>query len=228
MMSSTSNMKLGGFFLLASLLTLNTRLQAIGVCVEQCREDGDCAAGEKCVSDGCGHVCSPAPRASVCESQCFRDQDCGAGRRCVSEGCNRVCSPAPQASVGICVQRCRGNWDCGAGERCMRKGCSRVCSPVRTGGVGICLDQCRGHRDCPAGSQCVSNGCGRVCSPTQDQQAEQRPGTCPRVPEGMVGTCAESCTGDGSCPPGQKCCSNGCGKSCQVPDLGFTIHLDDK
>ena len=47
--------------------------------------------------------------------------------------------------------------------------------------------------------------------------AEQRPGTCPRVPEGMVGTCTESCIGDGSCPPGQKCCSNGCGKSCQVP-----------
>lgn len=47
--------------------------------------------------------------------------------------------------------------------------------------------------------------------------AEQRPGTCPGVPEGMVGTCAESCIGDRSCPPGQKCCSNGCGKSCQVP-----------
>lgn len=46
---------------------------------------------------------------------------------------------------------------------------------------------------------------------------EQRPGTCPRVPEGMFGTCAERCAGDGSCPPGQKCCSNGCGKSCQVP-----------
>ena len=28
----------------------------------------DCAAGEKCVSDGCGRVCSPAPQASEAES----------------------------------------------------------------------------------------------------------------------------------------------------------------
>ena len=39
-----------------------------GVCEEQCREDPDCAAGEKCVSDGCGRVCSPAPQASEAES----------------------------------------------------------------------------------------------------------------------------------------------------------------
>ena len=39
-----------------------------GVCEEQCREDRDCAAGEKCVSDGCGRVCSPAPQASEAES----------------------------------------------------------------------------------------------------------------------------------------------------------------
>uniref|UniRef100_A0A8C9AG12 WAP domain-containing protein n=1 Tax=Prolemur simus TaxID=1328070 RepID=A0A8C9AG12_PROSS len=43
--------------------------------------------------------------------------------------------------------------------------------------------------------------------------AGPRPGTCPRVP---VGLCAEMCTGDGSCPKGQKCCSTGCGHSCQV------------
>ena len=38
-----------------------------GVCVEQCQDDQDCAAGEKCVSNGCGHVCSPAPEASKAE-----------------------------------------------------------------------------------------------------------------------------------------------------------------
>ena len=38
-----------------------------GVCVEQCQGDRDCAAGEKCVSNGCGHVCSPAPQASKAE-----------------------------------------------------------------------------------------------------------------------------------------------------------------
>uniref|UniRef100_A0A4X1UP20 WAP domain-containing protein n=1 Tax=Sus scrofa TaxID=9823 RepID=A0A4X1UP20_PIG len=50
---------------------------------------------------------------------------------------------------------------------------------------------------------------------------EQRPGKCPVLPKGTIGLCAEFCSGDDSCPSGQKCCSNGCGHSCQtaVPDV---------
>nr|XP_040125053.1 protein Wfdc21-like [Ictidomys tridecemlineatus] len=43
----------------------------------------------------------------------------------------------------------------------------------------------------------------------------QHSGKCPSVPEGEVGTCAELCSGDDSCPRGMKCCSNGCGHTCQ-------------
>uniref|UniRef100_A0A452HGW5 WAP domain-containing protein n=1 Tax=Gopherus agassizii TaxID=38772 RepID=A0A452HGW5_9SAUR len=42
-----------------------------------------------------------------------------------------------------------------------------------------------------------------------------RPGACPR-PQGP-GICVERCQGDNSCPPGQKCCSNGCGHVCMRP-----------
>ena len=38
-----------------------------GVCVEQCRGDQDCAAGEKCISSGCDHLCSRAPRGGKAE-----------------------------------------------------------------------------------------------------------------------------------------------------------------
>ncbi|XP_017919702.1 PREDICTED: WAP four-disulfide core domain protein 3 isoform X3 [Capra hircus] len=93
-------MKLGGLFLLASLLTLNTRLQAMGVCEEQCREDPDCAAGEKCVSDGCGRVCSPAPQASICVNECREDRDCGIEKECLQVGCQRVCLPLATAASG--------------------------------------------------------------------------------------------------------------------------------
>ncbi len=35
---------------------------AIGSCVEACEEDGDCEFGQKCCSNGCGHVCvEPLP-----------------------------------------------------------------------------------------------------------------------------------------------------------------------
>ncbi|CAM4624636.1 unnamed protein product [Lepidochelys olivacea] len=37
-------------------------------------------------------------------------------------------------------------------------------------------------------------------------------GSCPK-PLG-AGLCAELCTSDGSCPEGEKCCSNGCGHQC--------------
>lgn len=59
---------------------------------------------------------------------------------------------------------------------------------------------------------------------------EQRPGKCPVLPKGTIGLCAEFCFGDDSCPSGQKCCSNGCGHSCQtaVPDeKTFPSRLDD-
>ncbi|CAM5097854.1 unnamed protein product [Natator depressus] len=37
-------------------------------------------------------------------------------------------------------------------------------------------------------------------------------GSCPK-PLG-AGLCAELCASDGSCPEGEKCCSNGCGHQC--------------
>uniref|UniRef100_A0A6I8P7P4 WAP domain-containing protein n=1 Tax=Ornithorhynchus anatinus TaxID=9258 RepID=A0A6I8P7P4_ORNAN len=40
---------------------------------------------------------------------------------------------------------------------------------------------------------------------------------CPRPPPGIEGDCVYYCKGDDSCPPGQKCCSNGCGYVCMTP-----------
>ena len=43
---------------------------AIGICVELCSADDDCSEGEKCCSNGCGHVCTRAipgpPLIQVC------------------------------------------------------------------------------------------------------------------------------------------------------------------
>uniref|UniRef100_A0A452HDY4 WAP domain-containing protein n=1 Tax=Gopherus agassizii TaxID=38772 RepID=A0A452HDY4_9SAUR len=32
--------------------------QGKGICVERCREDEECPRGQKCCSNGCGHVCT--------------------------------------------------------------------------------------------------------------------------------------------------------------------------
>jgi len=40
-------------------------------------------------------------------------------------------------------------------------------------------------------------------------------GQCPVLGSGTIGICIEACTGDGSCAQNEKCCSNGCGRTCQ-------------
>ncbi|XP_038615840.1 protein Wfdc21-like [Tachyglossus aculeatus] len=35
-------------------------LQPRGSCLELCTGDWDCDVGERCVSNGCGHICLPA------------------------------------------------------------------------------------------------------------------------------------------------------------------------
>ena len=50
-----------------------------------------------------------------------------------------------------------------------------------------------------------------------------KPGTCP-MPVG-VGTCVQGCTSDANCAGNAKCCSNGCGTSCQEPISMFNNLL---
>ena len=60
---------------------------------------------------------------------------------------------------------------------------------------------------------------GLLCSPEYPQHTQYL--TCPNVASGVAGTCVQACSGDSDCTSGQKCCSNGCGRSCvdadQVP-----------
>uniref|UniRef100_A0A8C3IU29 WAP domain-containing protein n=1 Tax=Chrysemys picta bellii TaxID=8478 RepID=A0A8C3IU29_CHRPI len=51
-----------------------------------------------------------------------------------------------------------------------------------------------------------------------------RPGICPK-PKGP-GPCVERCRGDYSCPPGRKCCSNGCGHVCMKALIPPPVHLE--
>ena len=36
-----------------------------GICAELCSSDDDCGAGQKCMSNGCGHTCTNAIDCSV-------------------------------------------------------------------------------------------------------------------------------------------------------------------
>jgi len=50
-----------------------------------------------------------------------------------------------------------------------------------------------------------------------------KPGTCP--PRPSVGTCVEMCSSDANCEGDLKCCSNGCGHTCQTPITGRQMQI---
>ncbi|KAG6450120.1 hypothetical protein O3G_MSEX006398 [Manduca sexta] len=54
-----------------------------------------------------------------------------------------------------------------------------------------------------------------VC--TQGAEAQTKPGRCPTIRPGTVGTCVEACINDSSCSGNKKCCGNGCGHVCRSP-----------
>uniref|UniRef100_A0A3Q3RXN5 Anosmin 1b n=1 Tax=Mastacembelus armatus TaxID=205130 RepID=A0A3Q3RXN5_9TELE len=52
-----------------------------------------------------------------------------------------------------------------------------------------------------------------------DSLRSSHQGDCPPPQRaiGFAAACVESCSSDEHCPPNRKCCSNGCGQTCQVP-----------
>ncbi|VFV46553.1 Hypothetical predicted protein [Lynx pardinus] len=56
-------------------------------------------------------------------------------------------------------------------------------------------------------------------------RGQERPGICPKVPQGVFGSCVEMCSGDESCPQRMKCCSNGCGHICMYGVPQMKIYL---
>uniref|UniRef100_K9IFU2 Putative secreted protein n=1 Tax=Desmodus rotundus TaxID=9430 RepID=K9IFU2_DESRO len=61
-------MKLAGFLLLVTITFLSLEVQdlqaavpplkLLGACIEFCSSSLDCDPGERCVSNGCGHICA--------------------------------------------------------------------------------------------------------------------------------------------------------------------------
>lgn len=97
------------------------------VCVEgqcqQCRDDGQCKAGEQCKGGRCeikpecakdGDCTSPQVcRSGKCQTECAADGDCGSGMKCSGSRC-------------VDKMSCVGPSDCGAGMECKGGRCSMI------------------------------------------------------------------------------------------------------
>lgn len=62
--------------------------------------------------------------------------------------------------------------------------------------------------------------------PDKPLHVHVKTGTCPKVADGIFGSCVQQCSHDNDCDGttgSKKCCSNGCGKTCQVPGMVTSI-----
>ncbi|XP_052276110.1 eppin-like [Dreissena polymorpha] len=57
---------------------------------------------------------------------------------------------------------------------------------------------------------------------TTASQYITKAGECPAVDDDTAGICVEECRADGDCDGAEKCCSNGCGKTCMRP-TGYDV-----
>ncbi|CAI5778615.1 four-disulfide core domain 3-like [Podarcis lilfordi] len=83
-----------------------------------------------------------------------------------------------------------------------------------------CGQFCSRDNSCPGSERCCQTGCGQQCM----RPREVYPGYCPRLsPQpGRAANCSATCNNDQDCGsvylPRKKCCSNGCGKTCQLAE----------
>ncbi|KAM7443673.1 hypothetical protein ABFA07_007562 [Porites harrisoni] len=80
--------------------------------------------------------------------------------------------------------------------------CKKTCHPI----------MCRMY--CEYGWAKGPDGCD-IC---KCADAPTKPGFCPAVESGQLGTCVEECSNDNDCHGNKKCCSNGCGHVCTAPE----------
>jgi hypothetical protein len=198
--------------------------QALGVCREGCRLDGDC------VGEGPGLVCDQ--RALLClgrpcrlDAQCGDNQYCAEGGRC-EEGCREGGCPGGQfcaLETRSCVRGCLQNRDCLVGTYCdvearaCRVGCrgdlecggGLRCQEVEINGAPArrCLaPACAVDGDCAANQYCGEDitFARRVCL----GGCRRSPDNCPpqqRCSEDLRICEASSCAGDGDCGQGEIC-----------------------
>ncbi|XP_043214168.1 neurogenic locus notch homolog protein 2-like [Amphibalanus amphitrite] len=213
-------------------------------CEEQCQYDSQCSGDQRCCSNGCALVCTAPDTRKLCDeiscepgtacvesptedAQCFRtDEKFGL--------CPKL--PATGSLGGGCQDTCRYDAQCADNTKCCNNGCASVCLAPRKPDcettqcrVGFrCMQRRNGAPYCAAipckqdgeiiDIECNSCTCIQgylLCS--QEECPPVKPGYCPRLTRGYRGRCVEECTSDYDCSEDGKCCSTGCGHTCQKP-----------
>ncbi|KAF0306937.1 WAP four-disulfide core domain protein 18 [Amphibalanus amphitrite] len=210
---------------------------------DQCTYDSECPGAQRCCFDGCARVCVDPDLRKRCEDiSCPQGTACveypPADARCVSTETKsgRCPAPLPEGSRVSCETTCQYDSECDAGDKCCYNGCAFQCLKPRKPGceetkcrVGFkCEEDRYGNPECKpipceqdgevVDIECNSCTCIQgflLCS--QEECPPTKPGFCPKIVRGYMGVCLEECSSDYDCADDSKCCSTGCGHTCQAP-----------
>ncbi|XP_053408337.1 kielin/chordin-like protein isoform X2 [Mercenaria mercenaria] len=175
-----------------------------GICMDSCSTDYNCPSNEKCCSSGCGKTC-------------MQPADAGRPGQC----------PKPiELGGGVCVDTCTDDYNCSVGEKCCGNGYCKNCMIAIDSG-GQCVHKGKTYQDGETFmDECNTCNCNNGVAGCTRMACPGRPGTCPVPMVDSGGICVDTCDSDYNCPAGEKCCSNGCGRTCMKPayDGGQCVH----
>lgn len=159
-----------------------------------------------------------------------------------------ACGRSLAAGPGAAARRPDESWSAGSvprarcASRCLSLQLTRLSAFFQLFQNNGSLDWCQSHKQC---SKCLApcketrdlqkEGCLSFCEPLFPKRSHEcltsceflqhvlavKQGDCP-APErasGFAAACVESCERDRECSGVKKCCSNGCGHTCQVPKM---------
>ncbi|VDH89957.1 Hypothetical predicted protein [Mytilus galloprovincialis] len=138
----------------------------------------------------------PSHLTSSCVEQCSSDSDCSHYQTCCHSGCGHTCE------ISRTHQGSWTNWN-------QWSSCSVTCGR----GTQSRYRQC--HSGHCAGERSETRRCNNQECQTQVQYNGRRFGVCPSQNE-LTSRCMEQCSYDSECSVNQKCCFNGCGKTCEM------------
>ncbi|KAH9498510.1 hypothetical protein Btru_006831, partial [Bulinus truncatus] len=141
---------------------------------------------------------------------------------CVAKGC-------PQSTVCRVVQECvQGVVPCTMRAECLEAppkfshvGVCQIGDPVLVLVDGIWDDtRCGPSLPCPIGAYCntdLADTYATCCR--SDPASPVKQGKCPNVADTDRFFCVDTCSNDGDCRHGDKCCHSGCSKRCHMAQL---------
>ncbi|XP_076093215.1 endoprotease bli-4-like [Mytilus galloprovincialis] len=169
----------------------------------------------------------PSPTVRSLPEQVDRTQDVGS-----SLMTGRRSGECPSHLTPSCVEQCSSDSDCLYYQTCCHNGCGHTCEISRTQqgfwtnwnqwsrcsvtcGRGYRSRSRRCHSGHCSGERSETRRCNNQECQTQVQYNGRRSGVCPPQNE-LTSRCMEQCSYDSECSVNQKCCLNGCGKTCEM------------